>query len=150
MGYIVYATPFEMLETPAIGLVVQSPEAGAEAIDNAVSEFAAEFRPRLANMDENALEREKRAVISRLTQQERTLSDVSERYWQEIDRQARDFDTRQRLADAVAVVSKEELLAVFDRVFEAQEASLLVVTGAERETSRDTLERLRTQPPLSD
>lgn len=150
MGYIVYATPFEMLETPAIGLVVQSPEAGAEAIDKAVSEFAAEFRPRLADMDESALERERQAVISKLTEQERTLSAVSERYWQEIDRQALGFDTRQQLAGAVATVSKDQLLTVFDRVFDTQEASLLVITGPEREASHETLEHLRAQPPLSD
>src|SRR5690554_4813556 len=138
MGYIVYATPFEMLETPAIGLVVQSPEAGAEAIDKAVSEFAAEFRPRLADMDESALERERQAVISKLTEQERTLSAVSERYWQEIDRQALGFDSRQRLAAAVAAVSKEELLTTFERVFITQDASMLVVTGADLETSGET------------
>ncbi|MGM0570381.1 insulinase family protein [Marinobacter sp.] len=150
LGYVVYATPFEMLETPAIGLVVQSPEASAEEIDQAVSEFASGFRERLADMDEDALERERQAVVSKLKEQERTLSSVSERYWREIDRQATDFDSRDQLAAAVAEVSKEELLATFDRALADGDASLLVTTGAELETSEGTLEKLRNQAPVED
>ena len=148
LGYVVYATPFEMLETPAIGLVVQSPEASAEQIDQAVSEFATSFRKRLADMDEKALERERQAVISKLMEQERTLSSVSERYWREIDRQATDFDSREQLAAAVAEVSREALLATFDRALIDRDASLLVTTGAALETSAATLDKLRNQPPV--
>ncbi|MFW5825393.1 MAG: insulinase family protein, partial [Marinobacter sp.] len=84
LGYVVYASPFEVLETPAIGLVVQSPKASGEEIDQAVAEFADAYRQRLSDMSAEELERERQAVISRIEEQERRLSAVSRRYWQEI------------------------------------------------------------------
>lgn len=150
LGYIVYATPFEMLETPAIGLVVQSPEASAETIDQAVADFAESFREHIEGMDDSALERERQAVISKLKEQERTLSEVSERYWREIDRQATGFDSKEQLAAAVAQVSREQLLATFDHALAELDSSLLVVTGAELETSEEIINTLRNQPPVKD
>lgn len=105
LGYIVYATAFEILETPALGLVVQSPEATAEAIDQAVMEFAEGYADRLAELTSERLAREKQAVISQLLQRDRQLSEVSGRYWREIDRGNTAFDSRERLADAIQKVT---------------------------------------------
>lgn len=150
LGYVVYATPFEMLETPAIGLVVQSPEASTETIDNAVQAFAADFRSQLEAMPDEALAQEKQAVISNLMAQDRRLSDVSQRYWREIDREATEFDSRETLASAVQSVSKADLLMTFDTALRDLDASLLVSTGAEAMPSDDVLETLRRQPAVGD
>ncbi|MDX1754742.1 MAG: insulinase family protein [Marinobacter sp.] len=131
MGYIVYATSFEMLETPAIGLVVQSPEQGGSDIDAAVQDFAADMAGRLAELSATELEREKQAVISHLLEQDRQLSDASERYWREIDRNNPRFDSRERLADAVARVTRENLLDVFQRALVDRSQALRVTTSAE-------------------
>lgn len=148
LGYVVYATPFEMLETPAIGLVVQSPEASAETIDEAVQAFAESYREELKAMSEEDLQQERQAVISNLMEKDRRLSDVSQRYWREIDRQATDFDSREKLAAAVGDVSKEGLLATFDAALRELEASLLVTTSADATISDDLVKKLRDQPPV--
>lgn len=152
LGYVVYAMSFEMLETPAIGLVVQSPDANGEAIDEAVMAFAEDFRQQIAAMPEEALTREKLAVISNLMEQERRLSDVSQRYWREIDRQATDFDTREKLSSAVEQVTKSDLLDTFDSAMQGLNASLLVTTSAEADAngSDEVLDTLRDQPPVAD
>ncbi|WP_444543417.1 insulinase family protein [Marinobacter zhanjiangensis] len=150
LGYAVYATPFEMLETPAIGLVVQSPDASADTIDEAVQAFADSFREELKTMSEEALQQERQAVISNLMEQDRRLSDVSQRYWREIDRQATDFDSREELADAIGEVSKAELLATFDAALRELDASLLVTTSADATTSDELVKTLRNQPPVDD
>ena len=150
LGYVVYATPFEMLETPAIGLVVQSPDASADAIDEAVQAFADSFRKQIENMPGDELERERQAVISNLMEQDRRLTDVSQRYWREIDRQATDFSTRERLSAAVEQVTRAELLATFDAALEERDASLLVTTSADAQASDDILRTLRDQPPVGD
>ncbi len=150
LGYVVYATPFEILETPAIGFVVQSPEADAETIDKAVAAFAREFRTRLEDFTAADLKREKQAVLSRLLEQDRRLADVSERYWREIDRQATNFDSREKLAAAIRDVSKGELVGAFESALLELDASLLVTTGKNKETSDEVIERLRNQPAVGD
>lgn len=150
LGYVVYATPFEMLETPAIGLVVQSPDATADTIDEAVQAFADSFREELQAMTEDALQKERQAVISNLVEQDRRLSDVSQRYWREIDRQATGFDSREKLAAAVGKVTKDELLATFDAALRELDASLLVTTSSDATASDEVLETLRDQPPVGD
>jgi secreted Zn-dependent insulinase-like peptidase len=150
LGYVVYATPFEMLETPAIGLLVQSPEASAKTIDEAVQAFAESYREELKAMSEDALQQERQAVISNLMEQDRRLSDVSQRYWREIDRQATDFDSREKLVDAVRDVSKADLLATFDAALSDLDASLLVTTSADATAADDVLKKLRDQPSVRD
>lgn len=149
LGYIVYATPFEILETPALGFVVQSPGASQEQIDTAVREFSAGFEARLTNLDDASLNREKQAVISKLLERDRQLSDISGRYWREIDRGAAGFDSREKLAEAVQGVSREELLTTFENAVVKRERSLRVVTGQDDPADADSaLTRLMTRPPV--
>ena len=149
LGYIVYATNFEILETPAVALVVQSPEARSQTIDQAVSEFATNFTDELAKLDDNRLDREKQAVISRLLENERQLGEISSRYWQEIDRENHDFDSRERLADAIRKVSLEELQNTFEKALLERKNALLVSTSEQLPDAGQVLEQLRRQPTVN-
>ncbi|MBW0149068.1 insulinase family protein [Marinobacter arenosus] len=148
LGYIVYATPFEILETPALGFVVQSPGASPEQIDQAVQQFSANFEAQLANMDETGLNREKQAVISKLLERDRQLGDISSRYWREIDRNATDFDSREKLAKAVQGVSRQALLETFRKAVLNREQALRVVTGEDGLNADSALTRLMARPPV--
>ncbi|WP_375171181.1 insulinase family protein [Marinobacter sp.] len=148
LGYIVYATPFEILETPALGFVVQSPKATQAQIDQAVREFSAQFEARLASMDQASLNREKQAVISKLLERDRQLGDISGRYWREIDRAATDFDSRERLAEAVQAVKKDALLETFRQAVLNRERTLRVVTGQSDQNADSALSLLLAQPPV--
>jgi len=149
LGYIVYATAFEMLETPALGLVVQSPEADAQAIDQAVQAFSADFEGQLAELDDNRLNREKQAVISQLLQQDRQLAEVSGRYWREIDRNNEDFDSREQLAEAIRKVTLEDLQQTYRKTLLNRERALMVVTGKDGENQKQILEQLRKRGPVA-
>ncbi|MEE3116767.1 MAG: insulinase family protein [Pseudomonadota bacterium] len=148
LGYIVYATPFEILETPALGFVVQSPKATQAQIDQAVREFSAQFEARLASMDQASLNREKQAVISKLLERDRQLGDISGRYWREIDRAATDFDSRERLAEAVQAVKQDALLETFRQAVLNRERTLRVVTGQSDQNADSALSLLLAQPPV--
>jgi len=148
LGYIVYATSFEMLETPALGLVVQSPSADPDTIDAAVRDFARIFEDRLGNLDDNSLEREKQAVISRLLQKDRQLLEVTSRYWREIDRQAHQFDSRERLAEAVRALTREDLFRVLRQTLGERQRALLVMTGGKGLERKAALQQLTRQPPV--
>jgi len=149
MGYIVYATTFEMLETPALGLVVQSPEASAEAIDQAVQEFSEGFIKHLSELDDQRLNREKQAVISQLLEKDRQLNAVSNRYWHEIDRDNPDFNSRQKLASAIRSVTLDDLIHTYRETLIERKRALLVITGDDGENSDSILHKLRTQGPVA-
>lgn len=148
MGYIVYATSFEILEAPAIGLVVQSPEHSGEDIDQAVTAFANTMESQLETLTEQQLAQEKQAVISRLLEKDRQLSDASGRYWREIDRENTQFDSRERLAQAIAEVSKAELLEVFRLALVDRTRALRVTTAAEAQDNEPTVKALTERHPV--
>jgi secreted Zn-dependent insulinase-like peptidase len=148
LGYIVYATPFEMLETPALGFVVQSPSASANDIDEAVRQFSENFRSQLNDIDTESLEREKQAVISSLLKRDHQLGDISGRHWREIDRSAFTFDSRQKLANAVKNVNKQALLDTFEHAVLKRDRALNVTTGEYGEGANTVLSQLITQPSV--
>ena len=142
LGYIVYATSFEMLETPALGFVVQSPEASGGQIDQAVREFSKAFKDTLSNLSEQDLAREKQAVISQLMEQDRQLGEISERYWREIDRGATDFKSREKLAKAIQRVSREALVNTLQKQVIDRKQALHVFTTAEAKNNASVVEQL--------
>jgi secreted Zn-dependent insulinase-like peptidase len=149
LGYIVYGTNFEILETPALGLIVQSPEANGATIDAAVTEFARDFAQQLDNLEDSRLNREKQAVISRLLESDRQLDEISSRYWREIDRQNYDFDSREQLAEAVRQVSLEELNRTYESALLDRQRALRVTTGQKGVNEEKVLEQLRQLPPMA-
>lgn len=148
LGYIVYATPFEMLETPALGFVVQSPSATLGDIDQAVRTFSEDFEKTLAGLSEARLEREKQAVVSRLLEQDRQLGEISGRYWREIDRGVTGFDSREQLAQAVKQVSLEELMDTFRKAVLERDQALRVGTGGDGLSADRALGTLLELPPV--
>ena len=148
LGYIVYATPYEMLETPALGFVGQSPSATQTEIDQAVTEFSKGFENTLAGLTDDRLNQEKQAVVSKLLEQDRQLGEISSRYWREIDRGAESFDSREQLAEAVKNVSLQELLDTFRKAVLEREQSLRVVTGGNGLQAERALGKLTELPPV--
>jgi len=149
LGYIVYATPFEMLETPALGFVVQSPTASQSDIDQAVREFSEGFDKTLSTLDEKRLNREKQAVISKILEQDRQLGEISGRYWREIDRGSDNFDSREQLAKAVKAVSLEELKTTFEGAVLNRDRALRVVTGGDGLSADEARALIIQQPPVT-
>ncbi|AFP30314.1 insulinase family protein [Marinobacter sp. BSs20148] len=164
LGYIVYATSFEMLETPALALIVQSPDTRPQAINAAVDEFMESFASTLAGLGSKELEQEKQAVISGILEQERQLGDISGRFWSEIDRGNSNFDSREQLAAAIENVSLAQLQSTFRTALEQRERALLVTSNgqsagvdseadktapASRGNADEQMQKLRAQPPVA-
>ena len=169
LGYIVYATSFEMLETPAIALVVQSPDTRPQAINAAVDEFMESFASTLASLGSKDLEQEKQAVISGILEQDRQLGDISGRFWREIDRGNSNFDSREQLVTAIENVSLAQLQSTFRTALEQRERALLVTSegqitdvsaneapeasqtaSANHGNADEQMQKLRAQPPVTE
>jgi secreted Zn-dependent insulinase-like peptidase len=142
LGYIVYAMPYEILETPALGFVVQSPSTSANEIDTAVKEFSETFMNTLSDMSPADLTREKQAVISKLLEKDRQLGEISRRYWQEIDRQETGFNSREQLAEAIRNVSRADLMETFQTRVVERSRSLRVTTDQADTDGKAIMERL--------
>ena len=146
LGYIVYAMPYEILETPALGFVVQSPGASASDIDAAVQAFSKTFMNTLSDMTPEEIKREKQAVISKLLEKDRQLGEISQRYWQDIDQGETDFNSREQLADAVRKVSRADLMEAFQRKVVERSKALQVFSQKAPDAAQSVMDELRKRP----
>lgn len=101
LGYIVFSTAMPLLEVPGIAFTVQSPNTDAITIYQHTRIFLKTFATSIAAMDDIEFARHKSALISKIMEKDTTLSQRSNRYWQEIDRPNFEFDTREKLVAAV-------------------------------------------------
>ncbi len=129
LGYVVFATPFPLLDVPGLGLIIESPNAGPAKLDQHVGEFLRSYRHTLEAMPEKAFLQHKRAVISRLKEKPKQLQDVSERYWGEIDRANFRFNSRSELISAVEKLTRSDILRLYNREILPEKRSLLVTTS---------------------
>ncbi len=112
-GYIVFATPMPIQQHPALALVVQSPSTSPDTLLGDIDSFFQHGQSLLDALDDAALETFKQGLITELMKQEQKLSQRSNRYWQEIDKQYYQFDSREQMVDAISTVSKQQLLDTF-------------------------------------
>ncbi len=135
MGYVVFATPYTLLEVPALAFIVQSPSHTATEIHKATSHFLKSFEQSLAQMPDQEFAKHQEALITRLTEADKTLEQRSDRFWMEIDTQNRRFNTSQEIADEVAKLSKEPLIDIIRKTFVENPESLLLISTPENKPS---------------
>ncbi len=127
LGYVVFANAYPILDSAGAVFIVQSPVAGAVTLQSEVRGFLDGYREQLAGMGEAELEQHKNALVARVLEEERQLSERSARFWEEIDRNNFAFDTREQLAEAIRGVSLAEFREFFDTVLTVRERRQLVV-----------------------
>lgn len=133
LGYIVFASSFNLIEVPGLAFVVQSPNTSGPELLQETRTFLAQQTAALTNLDDATFERYKASVISRLSEQERTLYERSNRYWQEIDRNNANFDTRQQLIAQVEGTDKATFMAFYQDLVADTGRSLVVYTQTKQE-----------------
>lgn len=129
LGYIVFATPFPLMDTPGLAFVVESPKADATTIDNQVRQFLAGYAGTLATMPAATFAQQKTAVITNLRQKPKRLGDVTERYWGDIDEEPVRFDRRERLIKAVSALTQADLITLYRADIVPEHRSLKVITA---------------------
>jgi len=133
MGYVVFATPYSLLEVPALAFIVQSPSHTAEDIHQQTTGFIADFHDQLKAMSEAEFNRHKEALVARLTEPDKTLEQRSDRFWTEIDQQNKDFNTMASIASIVSAYSLEEIINQYEQSFLQQPQSLLLISKPKRQ-----------------
>lgn len=109
LGYVVFETSLPMRKAPGLAFVIQSPNTNPIGLEQQIDQFIQTTATTLAAMDEQQLEAFKRSVISRINKKENRMSELSERYWHEIDRGELNFDSRAQLTRAINELTREDL-----------------------------------------
>tara|TARA_R110002074_G_scaffold401092_1_gene598142 strand:+ start:6854 stop:9700 length:2847 start_codon:yes stop_codon:yes gene_type:complete len=133
LGYIVFSTNFSLLDMPAIAFIVQSPTAKSDVLFAETRSFLENQLSNLAMLSSTDLEKFKQAVISKLLKQDNTLYSRSNRYWQDIDRENKAFDTNAVLADTVSEVSTNDLQILLKRLISEKGQGLLTYTFTDKD-----------------
>ncbi len=109
LGYIVQSFPMPVLDVPGMVFLVQSPSATTAVTEKAIGDFLGGLENFFAGLDEARFERVRAGLLARIQEQDVKLAERSQRYWREIDDGDLGFDSRDRLADAVAGLGIDEL-----------------------------------------
>lgn len=127
LGYVVFTQPMSLLDVPGLAFTVQSPVADPIDLDRHMEDFIARFSTQLEEMSPDQFETHKGGLLSRILQQDERLSERTDRYWQEIDRERYDFDTREQLAAALRKIEKPDLESAFRELTLAEAHKRLLV-----------------------
>ncbi|MEH6650252.1 MAG: insulinase family protein [Motiliproteus sp.] len=112
-GYVVFATPMPIQQHPALAFIVQSPSASPDTLMTDIDSFLSSAQILIESLDETQLETFKQGLVTELMKKEQKLNQRSNRYWQEIDQQLYDFDSREQLVEEINAVTKQQLLDTF-------------------------------------
>jgi insulysin len=128
LGYIVFATNFNLFEVPGLAFIVQSPNSDGETLLKETELFLQNQTLKLQNITPEKMAKFQSAVVTGLLKQDNTLYQRSNKSWQEIDKKNFNFNTNDQLANFVNSITKEELLSYFSTLIEIKGNALLVYT----------------------
>ncbi len=155
-GYIVFSTPMSLMDVPALALVIQSPNTAAIELADHTESFLTSFNTQLKKMSEQEFEKHVQALKSTILEKETRLSQRSNRFWHEIDRNNYSFNRREQLASAVEAYSLDELRREFaDELLGNGKRKLAVLANGERfplpksTTDKASVINLRSDLPAS-
>lgn len=113
LGYVVAAIDQTINRVPGIGLLVQSPTVPVAKLEEAIEQFLVDFDPQLQEMSKAEFESHRQAVLTGLREQSKSLAEQSTRFWGSIDSRDYSFSRRQELVEAVALLSREDMVQTY-------------------------------------
>ncbi|WP_290701748.1 insulinase family protein [Amphritea sp.] len=142
LGYVVFETSLSMRKAPGMAFVIQSPNTGPIGLEKHIDEFITQMESQLEKMTDEQVARYKESLLSRINRKENRMSELSERYWQEIDRDEHSFDSREQLTEAISSLTLADLRKCYRNL---PERRLTVRTFGEehrKEASSKALEKI--------
>lgn len=140
LGYIVFATPFSMLEVPGLAFIVQSPNSTYEQIHQHTSDFLRSYSNNINEITDSEFNDHKSALINLIQEKDKQLSERTARYWREIDEENFNFDTKEKLAQAIRDTAMPALEEKLRRLLDAKRNLLVVKQGDGLATTADSPE----------
>ncbi|WKE65773.1 insulinase family protein [Gallaecimonas kandeliae] len=114
LGYVVQAAYSALGRDPALLMLIQSPAADPHALLSHIDAFGGDFKAELEAMTDEQFAGQKAGLINSITQADKQLGDKADRYWGYVAGN-RPFNWRVQLAQAVQMLTKEQLLAFYQQ-----------------------------------
>lgn len=127
LGYVVSAGPWVRVNTPGLFFVVQSPVAPPAALEAATLAFLDSYAERLEDMSAAEFESKREGLLTRLLERDQNLNSRGARMWRDLEDHILDFDSRERLAEAIRALdlaSFRDFYQTFLTLSETQVATL--------------------------
>jgi secreted Zn-dependent insulinase-like peptidase len=115
LGYNIGAASLPVKDAPGILFILQSPVISAIEIEKRIQQFIINFKVTFQAMPDNEFENYKSGLITHLLEKDKSLQKSSYRNWLEIDRENTNFDTKERIAEAIKLIDKNDLLAAYTK-----------------------------------
>lgn len=142
VGYLVYATHLGVLNVPGLLFSVQSPSHSPFEINQLVDEFLGKFEQLIEAMEARNFAQIKQGLRSRILLREQKLTDRTQRYWQEINWENDDFDTRERMAELLKQIGKQDIQAYFNLITKQRPRKLVVQSiGRRKQITEKSIDR---------
>jgi insulysin len=109
-GYVVFATPYPILEQGGLGFIVQSPVTPSAILLEESEAFIKNFVSILEDMSDEDFTAHQQGLVTNLTKKPLNLQEKSNRLWKDLDRENLQFNTMDNIAEYVAELSKEDVL----------------------------------------
>lgn len=138
LGYVVSAFYWARLDVPGLVMLVQSPVADTAGLAEAMDAF---LRQVPEGLGKELYERNRRALLNEVLKPDENLWQRAEFYWQSLARKQFDFDSRERMAEAIGRLDREQWLAYFEAHFLQQRHSLQVAAPGSRGVLPDGQQR---------
>ena len=113
-GYVVFATPYPMIDQGGLAFIVQSPSTDSTTLFNESQQFLQGYIDTIRNMSDDDFSAHQQGLITNLTKKPLNLQEKSNQFWSEIDRNNYEFDTQQTLADYIAKLDKETVASYLE------------------------------------
>ncbi len=117
LGYNLAAAALPIKEVGGVLFILQSPVISAPEIEKRINTFIQAFPTELDKLTVAELETYKTGLITRLLEKDKSLQKRSAKYWLEIDRENFEFNTPERIANAVKTIDKTQLLNTYQDWF---------------------------------
>ena len=137
LGYAVFSSPMEYLRTPGIGFILQSPVAEPSELLFHISSFLKEFEQQLKEMDSEEFEKQKEGLLTKVLEEHKNLKERSYSYWGQIMNRYYQFDAKDKLAEKIKLISKDEFIAFYQDNITASNTGTLITyaVGNEKQDS---------------
>jgi secreted Zn-dependent insulinase-like peptidase len=129
LGYSVNAFYNQLDRVPGFRMIIQSSAAGPAVLQERVDAFLVEQKYRIKSMSEDEFETVKQSVIYQLEQRDGSLSLRTDRLALALELGYTHFNYNKQLAEELKLLSKDEIVNLYEEVFFGEERGRILVRG---------------------
>ncbi len=131
LGYVVQSMPYAVDDTPGYAMLVQSSNSDLSKIKARMDKFRVDYLAELKAIEPAKIEATKQAIMANITQKPTDFYKEANVYAGEFWHAKYDFDARDRHLNALKMVSKEDLIKMYESLLLNDKSSgvLLQIRG---------------------